>query len=124
MVDCGTITVTPEFTASNVSISTCNVREDEIVAGNTITVDVVLQNDNPQAADVDLSFSLNGSTEATASTTVPADGSREATQTITVSSPGENIQVTSQITNASEGSSTFATAEVDGSRVGRAMGRF
>lgn len=118
MVSCGTLSVIAPFDPEQVSIADCSLSPQDLVSGESATVQWTIANNNDgETAEVTVTVTANGMQLHQQTQTVPAGGSTSGSTTIgTNLGPGDH-QIEVNVASAA----SAAPSSIDGlSRVGEA----
>lgn len=98
--DCGTITVLPEFNASDVYVSECNLQRTNLNPGDTVSAEYTVNNDNNTGVQATVELYVNGSPVATDTRTIGQNKSTPFVFEFTPESAGD-YELSTEVTSAS-----------------------
>jgi len=98
---CGIITVVESFDDDAVSLGSCGVSDDDIVEGESVTLEATVSNDNGPGAVVLVGFYANGSLLDTVEVDVSGGESEGVELDVVFDDPGE-VDVTVAFESVSE----------------------
>lgn len=110
--NCGSITVQPAFSGSNVSVSAC-AASGTFTPGQQVNVTVTVQNTNDVGASA-LAVVTAGSQRATKGVNVAANSTKQKTLQLAAPQPTGSYTVQAHVTNVTRSGSGFAPTPTTG----------
>jgi len=98
--NCGTVTVTPAFSANSVYVSGCNLQTTSVTPGESVNVSVPVNNDNNTTASARVDLIVNGSSATSDTRNIAANGTVTFDFTFTPQSEGD-YDIKTEVTSAS-----------------------